>query len=383
MEKLPKIAFFTNVAPHYRKEIWEILLQEKEWDLHIFFGDNCPKDPQPIRQIDVRHKPYRGHCHSVKNLYRQGTLIWQKGVLQGFSRWDTIILLGQVGILSNWMLALLGRLTGKRVFTWSHGVYGNESRAKRLLKKLFHGLAHEHLLYGEYAKEQMEEMGFRREHVHVVYNSLHYNEQRKLRRESVKPCFYREQSFFQDNTLPTLIFTGRLTKVKRLDLIFQAMEELEQRYQQRVNLVVVGDGPERKALARKAEKLKGRVHFYGPCYDEVQLGVLIANAALCVSPGNVGLTAIHAMSFGTPVCSHDTFEEQMPEFEAIVPGKTGFFFSLSANNLAEKLHDWLQKEGGNREQIRKACYSIIDRRFNPYAQLEVLKKALLKTKQVV
>lgn len=52
---------------------------------------------------------------------------------------------------------------------------------------------------------------------------------------------------------------------------------------------------------------------------------LIYNADLCVAPGNIGLTAMHAMMFGCPCISHNDFSWQMPEFEAIVPYKTGNF----------------------------------------------------------
>lgn len=51
----------------------------------------------------------------------------------------------------------------------------------------------------------------------------------------------------------------------------------------------------------------------------------IYNADLCVSPGNVGLTAMHSLVFGCPVITHNCFEWQMPEFEAIQPGITGDF----------------------------------------------------------
>ena len=48
---------------------------------------------------------------------------------------------------------------------------------------------------------------------------------------------------------------------------------------------------------------------------------------LTVSPGNIGLTAIHSLSYGTPVCSHSNFNNQMPESEAIINFEKWFFFS--------------------------------------------------------
>lgn len=75
----------------------------------------------------------------------------------------------------------------------------------------------------------------------------------------------------------------------------------------------------------KSYNLANNIWFYGACYDEIKNAALIYNADLCVSPGNVGLTAMHSMVFGTPVITHNDFKWQMPEFEAIEPGKTGDF----------------------------------------------------------
>lgn len=44
------------------------------------------------------------------------------------------------------------------------------------------------------------------------------------------------------------------------------------------------------------ERVDKNVWFYGSCYDEQTNAELIYNADMCVAPGNVGLTAIHAMT---------------------------------------------------------------------------------------
>ena len=64
--------------------------------------------------------------------------------------------------------------------------------------------------------------------------------------------------------------------------------------------------------------------MYGETFDEAEISKLLNHADLCVSPGNVGLTAMHALAYGVPVATHNDFKNQMPEFEAITPGKTGF-----------------------------------------------------------
>ena len=85
--------------------------------------------------------------------------------------------------------------------------------------------------------------------------------------------------------------------------------------------------------------------YVGPLYDEATLGKFLYNADLCVSPGNVGLTAIHALTFGLPVISHDNYLAQMPEFEAITPGKTGMFFRENdSKDLYNKIIEFLENQ---------------------------------------
>ena len=46
-----------------------------------------------------------------------------------------------------------------------------------------------------------------------------------------------------------------------------------------------------------------------------------------VSPGNTGLNAVHALSYGTPVATHNNFNKQMPEAAVVEDQITGFLFN--------------------------------------------------------
>ena len=107
---------------------------------------------------------------------------------------------------------------------------------------------------------------------------------------------------------------------------------------------------------------------------------MIYNADLCVSPGNVGLTAVHSMVFGTPVLTHDDFSHQGPEFEAIHEGETGGFFQCgSINSLVEKIANWFVENKDKRDQVRQICMKEIDDYWTPRFQIEILKKHLFSS----
>jgi glycosyltransferase involved in cell wall biosynthesis len=268
---------------------------------------------------------------------------------------------------------LIARLRGIRVVLWGHGYYGNESGFKRWFRLFFLRRADSLLVYGSRARALLIENGFDPDRIHVVFNSLDYDRQKSLRERVIDRDFYRLAGFFDDSELPVIIFVGRLTAQKELGLAIESVAALETR----ANLIFVGDGPERELLEKKAERLTGQVHFFGPCYDEVVLGKLIANADICLSPGEVGLTAIHALSFGTPVCTHDNFSQQMPEVDALECGKTGVFFSHSRKNIAETLRSWLMHRPP-RDITRQHCYETVDTKYNPYSQLTIIESTLVK-----
>ena len=181
------------------------------------------------------------------------------------------------------------------------------------------------------------------------------------------------------NDYPNLVFIGRLTKVKHLDLLLKSLKQLKTEGRQ-FNLTLIGGGEQQDELRVLVNEfaLEESVWFYGPCYDEDKLGNLIYNADLCVSPGNVGLTAMHSMVFGTPVLTHNDFAWQMPEFEAIKEGVTGgFFVRDDMNSLADRIIAWFSVENYDRERIRQNCFMEIDQNWTPQFQIGVLKKHLL------
>ena len=67
----------------------------------------------------------------------------------------------------------------------------------------------------------------------------------------------------------------------------------------------------------------------------------------------------------------------MPEYEAIIEGKTGSLYEYGSNDsLIEKIKQWLEDEK-DREVIRRYCYEVIDEYYNPNKQVEFINDAVL------
>lgn len=369
----PKVAYFTNIAPHYREKLWLSLAKDLGVEFHFYFGY---KPDQSIKSIDfttLDWKDFKDQVHLINNIEYQGILFWQTKVLREvlFKKWDAVILLGHARIYSVWLAAMICRFKGIPVIMWGHGLYGSEGYLKKRFLKTFLSLSSVVLVYGEYAKKLLIGGRLKEKNINVIYNSINYElakQQRTMERES---NFFKK---YFNNTNETLIFIGRITKHKKLSLLLDVLIKLKIK-DAHYNLMLIGDGDDRQNLEKKAEANNLNVHFYGACYREEEIGRLMSNADLCISPGSVGLTAVHAMSYGTPVCTHNDLKTQGPEFEAIIPNKTGCFFDKERNNLAETIMKWFNY-AHDREEVRRNCYEVIDKKYNPIVQLQVLKKTL-------
>ena len=293
---------------------------------------------------------------------------------------DGFIFLGNPYFLSTWVASLILKVKRKPFYFWTHGLLKYETGIKGLIRRIFHKLPSGLLLYGNHAKKLLIQQGIKPMKLHVIYNSLNYKLQVQLRDSlSIDDLYTFKSQLFNNPELPQLLFIGRLTKQKKLNQIIEAMYLLHQKgcY---INLLVVGAGSEEQCLRKLIleKRLESSVIFYGASYDEEVNYKLIASSDICISPGEVGLTAIHSLGYGTPVITHCNFEEQMPEFEAIEGGITGDFFEQdNITDLVLKIQSWLSHHS-DRVEVQKKCYNIIDTLYNPQFQREELCKVLLK-----
>ena len=368
-----KVAVAYHFFPHYRAGVLRELLRSTEHEFWLV-GDNQSTDPS------VKAWPVENSTRFILAPCRKflSALLLQRGLLRIAWRrdFDAVIYLGNPYFLSTWISAALARLTGKRVLFWTHGWTRTETGIKAALRKLFYQLAHGLLLYGHSAKTAGLNNGFASANLHVIYNSLDYEAQKQAR-DRVDPASLSplKQQLFGDATTPMIVCSARLTTACRFDLLLEAMARLRAENHP-VNLLLIGDGPERAPLEAQAQRLGVPVKFFGACYDEDTLARLIMAAHVTVSPGKVGLTAIQSLAFGTPVITHDDLEAQGPEWEAIQPGTTGDFCRRGdVADLARVIKTWtLQPELD--PATRLACHRPLDRFYNPAFQCRAIGRAV-------
>lgn len=362
---MAKYCFSFNDLAVYREAIY--LMMDKEFDADWYIED-----------IDTHCKEFESsklkHVYALHTI-RKGSVDWIRGFISLlWKKYDKYLFLGQSNNLSLYFFVILKRIffRDKKVFLWTHGWYGKETRTQALLKKWLFNHVDGTFVYGDYAIRLMKENGIDGDKLWPIHNSLNYDEQLRLRNQLTISPVYKD--YFK-NSNPVLIMIGRLTLRKHLDLLIRAVASLKEKGYH-YNVIIIGDGEDKSQLQSLASNLgiSDAVWFYGACYDEKVNAELLYNADMCVVPGDIGLTAIHSMMFGVPCLTHNKLFFQGPEFEAIKEGITGSFYDyLDPNSLSEKIVSWFVQHQSNREVVRNACFDEIDTRWNPYYQIEVLK----------
>lgn len=366
-----KLCVIYNYAQHYRTSIFKMI--SESFDCDFVFGDSM----DDVKKLD--YNLLKGNVTETHTIRFLGGWYWQKGVVsQLFRDYDKYLILGETRALSTWLFCMLARIFKykKKVYFWSHGWYGKESFLEKVIKKSLFNLPNGGIfLYGNYARELMIKEGFNPRKLYTIHNSLAYEQQIEIRK-TLEPSEVYHEHFGNYN--PNLFFIGRLTPIKKLE---QALDALAicNKMRNYFNFIFIGDGVELEHLKIKTDELKlsKQVWFYGSCYDEREISTLIYNADLCVAPGNIGLTAMHSLVFGTPCITHNNYPYQMPEFEAIKDGETGTFFKQdNVDDLANKIIKWFETYRNKRSDVRRACMNVIDKEWTPYYQIDVFKKVL-------
>lgn len=361
---MEKLCCIFNYAPLYRKSIYQKI--DEAFDANFYFGD-MKSDIAKMNYDDFRKPPI-----TIRDRKIFGKLLWRRDIIWlPFKSYSHYLIIGDSSI-SYLPFILFCKILGKKVYAWGHGCK-SFGRKMKWFNKWFYNNCDVFFTYGEGGKARLIELGISEGQLHVIYNSLNSGVEAELQSEYQSDIIKQHFS----NELPVLLFVGRLTKVKQLDWIIKAQKQHENQgllY----NILIIGDGEDRENLNNlvNINGLSDRVWFYGECYNDDELSSLLYNSDLCVSPGNVGLTALHSMSYGTPVLSHDDFETQMPEYETIISGKTGELYAKgNFDDFCQKIEMWLSKNK-DRAQIRQNCYDVINGKFNSVYQIELLKRII-------
>lgn len=295
-----RVVIVYNYIAHYRTPIFNLLSRQKDIEFKIWAGVNSEieikKADSSFSKIEITEGGLNWHI--IKNFWILKLFLFQIDILKPrfFKKFDTVIYLGNMYYISTWFSAIIARMMGKKVIFWTHGFLRQENNIQGFIRSIFYKIPHEILVYGQRAKDILISKGFDEKRINLIYNSLDFDNQLRILNDYDKKSLKKSIK----KRIPTVGFIGRLTKQKKIEILLKALYELDDT--NKFNLLIVGDGEERQNLENLTYKLgvTDYVSFHGASYDEKENCSLIKSMDVLVSPGEVGLTAIHAMTYGTP-----------------------------------------------------------------------------------
>jgi colanic acid/amylovoran biosynthesis glycosyltransferase len=176
---------------------------------------------------------------------------------------------------------------------------------------------------------------------------------------------------------PAILHVARLVEVKGTRYLLRAFATVARRYD-RVQLLIIGDGPLRRPLQALTASLgmQDRVQFLG-ALPHADVLSWMRKAAMLVLPGirtatgreeGLGMVLLEAAATGLPIIGSRV--GGIPE--CIVEGKTGFLVpERDADALAQRMGELLE-DSVKRRQMGTAGRALVERRFDIERQTEAL-----------
>lgn len=173
----------------------------------------------------------------------------------------------------------------------------------------------------------------------------------------------------------TIGYLAYLNDLKGWRFLFDAYASLEGHYQERIDLVFAGIGPDREVKALEAliedNKLSGKVRYLG--YIENAGNTLTPYLSLVVLPSaseGLGLTLVEAIANGVPILA--TRVGGIPE--VLVDGENGYFIERNPLDIANKIKrvfddEPLRKSMGDRGIEKYLNEFTVDRMGEEYMKI--------------
>ena len=152
--------------------------------------------------------------------------------------------------------------------------------------------------------------------------------------------FDRLQEIPTEDTDWDVIYVGRLSEHKNVDMLLEAIDSASSQLDTAVSCGIIGDGPEREQLEEYADKLDIDTHvdFLGFVEaDEAVIGNIKAASVFVLPSTREGFpnTILEANACGVPTIVID--HEENGSTAVVEDGVTGFITEDSAEAIAEKL----------------------------------------------
>lgn len=309
---MTRVVFLQPALPVYRLDFFEQCSQLLDGPLIVYHSTVNLHG----LQVDLSNQP--SWAMQLGSMYDVLPGIqWQVGALSvQINRGDVVVVAGAPRCISNLALLIWARLRGAHTIWWGHYWSATSKTWRYVLRLILMKLSHSVIFYTDREVDECRKyMGrFAPGRLSALNNGI-----------NADPIKAYRTPYSADKRGKRLLYIGRLTEKAQIQVLLNALAAPELK---NFSLDIIGGGPEEIKLRRLAEELglNGRIVWHGSITDEELIADVANCCALFVYPGSVGLSLIHALTYGLPSVVHANNRHHMPEIAALTPYVNGFTF---------------------------------------------------------
>lgn len=266
-----------------------------------------------------------------------------------FNKSDIIVISGGPRCISNIFLLLKAKLIGSKTVWWGHYKSTKTKKIGLFIRLQLMKLNNYVLFYTEKEKDS-----FLSTYLNPSFTPFFLNN--SIDTKTIKQF---RISYDYNKRKNNLLFIGRLVKKSNLDLLIESLKNLDS-----MTLHVIGDGPSFKDFKDLSIKLavEKKIVFYGSITSENKIADIANKSSMFVYPGAVGLSLIHAMTYGLPSIINTS----------IPNGPEGAYFENNSNGIALQKSDSTSlaeiiNKINEKDQLTfysSNCIKLIDEKFS-------------------
>ncbi|MCB9500275.1 MAG: glycosyltransferase family 4 protein [Erysipelotrichaceae bacterium] len=344
---MSRVLFIEPVLAHYRRDTFSQIVENNHFEMLILAGRNYEGV-----------KPFKIDASELRNYFSFRFLnhrfYYLKGAISFVKKYrpDIVVCSGiDFHHIHTLLVFVWVKVTKRKFIWWSHGSFGKQGFIGRWLRGYIYRKSDYILVYSQQGENNLLKLGLCSSKVCVIGNAIN-SEDYGLNKDLPK----RRPKTDEIN----ILYTGRLTEAKRIDVLLNALKILKEERIHNYKCVVVGAGIIEKLLnLAKDLNVSDIVEFVGGKYGD-EIVPYFQNADLYVYPSGIGLSILHALSYGLPVITTDNYRLHFPEVELLSLGINGdVFLDGNAEDLSEKIEEWATKVASGELDISKECINAI------------------------
>ncbi len=353
-----------QILPPYRLALMQALTASSKIKMTIAYGEALPGSA-----LDSLREPPKVNRLTVHNHFWKKTdkMVYQTGLMRQIRTGKYRVMVAEYNprVLTNLAACLYAKSLGMQFIWWGHGIRPRTSPKLIPLYQKMASLADAMILYSGPGADQLAELGVPREKMFVAWNAIDIDD------------INAHAQAWEATTRTRVLYIGRLIAEKKIDLLIRAFALALPKLPPEAKLTLVGEGPERQHLEDVVKELKieSKVEFAGSMYGQADLAPYFNTSWVSVSPGYIGLSAIHSLGYGVPMLVADK-EPHSPEIAAIEDGVNAQYFTA---NDPQALADGLVRmasQPGKLAEMSQAGRLRVQQQFSIPAMVQAFEQAV-------